>query len=490
MNTRLLLLFAALCCMVSACQKTASTPTSSDLKAIKLDTLFTYCHDHGMLNGAVAIVRNDTVLFKGAYGETITTSGKEINPETLFYLASLSKQFTAMAIMILQERKLLSYDDSITMYLPELTALNKDITIRNLLNHTAGISDRAYYQLKDPGNEEVIEAIKEMEPEQFGKPNQSFAYVNTGYVLLASIVETVSGKPLDRFFQEEIFTPLAMERTFVGSADFLADENRVQPYDITGQKADYTSSVVGPGGIYSTINDLIKWNTSLNQHTLVSQQTIELAFTNGTIGDDEPISFELSHQTFGYGFGWMPFVVDSHQVVRHDGSTSGYRSLIRKDRSANVDILLLTNHGGGFAMDEIVKGINEIIFTSQYSTPTVPITNRVVNDLKTQGIDFAIEQLRGYTKGQPVPDERVLGRLGYTYLQHDLLDEAIGLFEFNQTLHPQSVNALYVLGEAYLASEQYEAAKSTYDKFLVLKPADEHAVQRLKMIGAYLAGEE
>jgi CubicO group peptidase (beta-lactamase class C family) len=158
----------------------------------KIDSLLNYCNENGMFNGSIAIAKNDTVIFKKSYGLTEKESSKKINSETLFYLASVSKQFTAMSIMILQEKGLLEYEEPVVKYLPELKSLGSKVTIRQLLNHTSGISDRLYYKLKKPNNQEVIEALKTLKPAEFGNSIQNFRYSNSGFILLDSIIEKIS----------------------------------------------------------------------------------------------------------------------------------------------------------------------------------------------------------------------------------------------------------------------------------------------------------
>ncbi len=463
----------------------AKSNGSSIEQTLKFDSLLTYCNNHGMFNGSIAIIKNGTVIFNKSYGTINKISNKEIDSETLFYIASVSKQFTAMGIMILQERGLLNYDDLVVKYITNIKSLNQNMTIRHLLNHTSGISDRSYYQLQNPTNQDVLEALKLLKPNDFRKPHQNFAYSNTGYVLLASIIENVAKKSIKEFYQDEIFNPLHMSRTTTTKKIFKMDNNKVKPYNIIGKVATYESSAIGPAGIYSTINDLIKWNSELNHPTLVSSKTLELAFTRGQI-EKGKISFDIAKKEYGYGFGWMLTTEGNSKIVRHDGSTDGYRSLIRKDISNNIDVILLNNHGGSLAMNEIIHGLNQILENTNYQTPKVPISNWIVNELMTNTMDSVIKNLKTRFSKEGLPDERILGRLGYTYLNQKMIHEAIGLFELNLQLHPESIDANYVLAEAYIENQQFKKAKKAYSKYLLLKPNSEFAIKRLQLIESKL----
>ncbi|MEO0470056.1 MAG: serine hydrolase [Bacteroidota bacterium] len=453
------------------------------LESRQLDSLMIYSHEHGMFNGSVAVVRNDSVLFQESYGLTGQASAQEIDAETIFYIASIAKQFTAMGIMILQERGLLQVDDALGTYLPQLTSIDDQATIRHLLQHTAGISDRTYYQLENPDNQAVLEQLRTLDASGFGAANQRFSYSNTGYVLLALIIEKVSGRSIQAFLQEEIFTPLGMNRTTTSKEEVAKDKNRADGYSVLGKPSSYQSSVIGPAGIYSTINDLLSWNAAINQGKLISAQTLKQIFANGQT-ENGPISFQLGDDEYGYGFGWMPFQKGKDELVRHDGSTEGFRSLIRKNLSQNVDILMLTNHGGALAMDEITDGIDEILNSQRFHTPNIPLPNRVINQLNQGGIDSVVSMLHATIDPANKPDERVLGRLGYTLQNNGRLEEAIQLYRVNLGLYPESSNALYVLGEAYLSTEKYSQAREIYQQFLTIKPESEYAREKLALINA------
>ncbi|NAS32532.1 serine hydrolase [Flavobacteriaceae bacterium R38] len=449
--------------------------------AQQLDSLITYSHNNGMFNGSIAILKNDTLVFNQSYGYVNKNSKNKINAETIFYIASISKQFTAMGIMMLQEKGLLDYDDSIDKYLPELTSINKNITIRNLLQHTSGISDRMYYQIKDPDNQDVVDKLKTLEDSSIGNPNKQFSYSNTGYVLLALIIEKVSGTTIGDFFQKEIFNPLDMRRTTTSKEKFATDNNRAYPYNILGLASTYNSSVIGPAGIYSSVNDLIKWNSGIRHNKLISSKTMELAFTNGTIEGKE-ISYKLGNDEFGYGFGWSPFVKNNDNYVRHDGSTEGYRSLIQKNLSKNIDVILLTNHGGALAMDEITYGIDQILENQIYVKPNIPLPNKIINKLHQEDIHTVVKMLKETLNQDNKPDERVLGRLGYTMQNNGKIQEAIELYKINLELYPESTNCLYVLGEVYVSEKQYELAKNIYDRFLKITPNSKYVIEKLKLI--------
>lgn len=464
-----------------------SSKTQSDKKNIQteqLDSLFNFSHSNGMFNGAVLVTKDDSIIYKKSFGFANEKTKEKITPESVFYIASVSKQFTAMGIMMLQERGKLSYDNKIKDVFPDYPAHLENITIRQLLNHTSGLTDTEYYKLTEPSNKDVLETLMKQDSLEL-ENGKTFRYSNSGYVILALIIEKTSKKPIDQFFNQEIFEPLEMNNTTATKAVAENISNKVDGYNLIGSKVDYKSSVIGPGGIYSTLNDLEKWNNALNTNKLISKKTLNEAFKNGKLNEGS-ISINMNGQEYGYGFGWMPYEQNGKKYVQHDGAVESYRSLIKKNLTDGYDYIFLTNQGGRLAMNELTSSIDNILENSIYNKPEIPLANKIVQEFEKNDINTAITIIKSSISENPSDyniDENNINRLSYTYLRDSQIIKAIEVFKLNTELHPNSANAFDSLAESYFENKQFGLSKENYQKSLELNPDNENAKIMIERIG-------
>ncbi|NUQ21259.1 MAG: beta-lactamase family protein, partial [Gemmatimonadaceae bacterium] len=271
-------------------------------------------------------------------------------PATDYRLASLTKQFTATAVMLLAADGKLRIDDLAARFVPELPDYARRVTIRQLLTHTSGLPDYedavhgdSTHQVHD---RDVPELIGQGDTLYFPS-GSGYGYSNTGYALLALVVERASGQPFARFLHERIFAPLGMTHSVAYEKGVSSVPQRAFGYSLrdghwvrTDQSS--TSAVLGDGGIYTSIEDLVHWDHALDAHTLVSEAMQREAWTSATLTDGRGT---------GYGFGW--FVDDSASGVRlrHHGETMGFTNAILKIPSRRLTIVLLTNRTGGDPWD-------------------------------------------------------------------------------------------------------------------------------------------
>jgi CubicO group peptidase (beta-lactamase class C family) len=308
---------------------------------------------------AVLIRKDGNVFFERGYGVRDLRTRTKIDAATNFRLASCTKQFTAMAIMLLVHDGKLTYETRLTDVFPDFPEYGKAITIRNLLNHTSGLLD--YEDLmtaaETPGkaplwtetrqiqDSEALAVLKRQTTTKF-PPGTKWAYSNSGYVVLGTIVAKVSGKPFGEFLHDRIFAPLKMENTLA----FVKGKNQV-PNRAFGHSKDGgdwketdqspTSATLGDGGTYSSIDDLAKWDEALDHHTLLTEAEMQPAITpvvvpgGGAVGPDgEPAS---------YGFGWFVNPYSSHERMWHYGETVGFRTNIQRFTADHVTIIVLCN---------------------------------------------------------------------------------------------------------------------------------------------------
>lgn len=323
----------------------------------KIDSLLNSLYSKEKINGNFLIAEKGKVIYSNSFGLANETTKEKLNANSIFELASCSKQFTAMAIMILKENGKLSLDDKIIKYIPELSDYN-GVTIRNLLNHTSGLPD--YMELMDTlfdkskiaNNKDIIQIFSKYQPKVLFEPNTKYEYSNTGYALLASIIEKASGLTYADYLSKTIFKPLKMENTFVYT-------RRLSPKKIDNYALGYVYSdslkkyclpddlketnmviwldgVVGDGTVNSTISDLLKWDRALYTNKLLTQKAMKEVFEVATLKDESKTK---------YGFGWgIDENADFGKITSHSGGWPGYVTFIERHITNDKTIIILQNH--------------------------------------------------------------------------------------------------------------------------------------------------
>jgi CubicO group peptidase (beta-lactamase class C family) len=330
-------------------------------KMILIDSILKDFNNPDAPGANIIVTKDKKILFKKSYGLANLEEKKPINEFTNFRLASITKQFTAMCIMILKENGKLSYENKVTDIFPEFPSCGKKIKIRNLLNHTSGMVDYEDYipdgqkeQLRD---KDVYDILIRHDSTCF-EPGTKYKYSNSGYSLLSLIVEKVSGKKFAEFLKEYIFKPLGMSNTIAYEKGISDVQNRAFGYSKTSDgfkntDQSLTSAVLGDGGVYTSIMDYTKWDRALYTNKIVKQKTLNDAFTVGLFNNGSPISE-------GYGFGWEIGKINECKIVQHGGSTCGFTNYVIRIPEKKMMILLLTNRSGVNDISKLAKSIVEI----------------------------------------------------------------------------------------------------------------------------------
>lgn len=317
---------------------------------------------------AVLVRQNEQTAFERGYGVRDLRTKAKIDARTNFRLASFTKQFTAMAIMLLARDGKLRYDESLTEIFPDFPAYGKTITIRNLLTHTSGLPD--YEDLMDEAEKakgpawtpqhqiQDDEVLALLEKEKSGKfaPGTSWSYSNSGYVMLGLIVAKASGKSYGEYLHENIFEPLKMDHTVVYQKGKNEVVNRAFGHSKEGgvfQETDQssTSATLGDGGIYCNLDDLSKWDDALASHKLFSEKEMQSALTPVKLnGGSEPhwpseTNEDNLHpgKPVSYGFGWFLDPYLGHQRMWHTGSTMGFFTVIERFPAERLSVIILSN---------------------------------------------------------------------------------------------------------------------------------------------------
>ncbi|MFN3969477.1 serine hydrolase [Flavobacterium sp.] len=333
----------------------------------RMDSLLNALYAQQKINGNFLVAEQGKVIYKKSFGLANEETKEPLNENSIFELASVSKQFTAMAIAILQEKGKLNLNDKMSKYIPEL-AYYDNITIKNLVHHTSGLPDymdlmeTRFDKSKIATNKDIVKIFAKEQPKLVFDTNTKWEYSNTGYALLATIIEKASGMSYGDYLQIAIFTPLKMTNTFVYTRRYAPKKvsnyaygyvysddlkKHVLPDDLAETKmVVWMDGIVGDGTVNSTANDLLVWDRALYTNQLLSKSGMEQVFTAGTLADGSATK---------YGFGWM---LDNHpdygKMASHSGGWPGYKTYIDRHLDNDKTIIILSNH------DKVAIPINSL----------------------------------------------------------------------------------------------------------------------------------
>lgn len=439
-----------------------------------VDRLMTYCHETGMFNGTILVARGEEVVYRKAFGIGNREKDESLIPETAFYLASVSKQFTTTGIMILKEKGSLSYEDPLSKFFPDFPDYGKDVTVRQMMNHTSGIPD--HYGLgaykKDLRNSDVYELLSQQESLDFPSGDR-YSYSNGGYVLLAMIIEQVSGQPLREFMKTNLFEPLQMKNTLVFDESKPEITPRAVGYFSSGDLNDYEILTTGAGGMYSNVDDLHKWHLGLFTNKIVSQSALQEAYAPTPLNNGE-----ISN----YGLGWGVNV--EQNSVQHSGGLNGFRTFIKRFLDTKEVYIMLTNHGDAFRLNEISTALDNILMNKPFELPKGPLSYHIKSLMESSSPKEAIRQARAMKDNDDVDvDEYGINALGLQYLRKEDFSKALAILELNTQLFPFSFNTFDSYGEALLKSGDTVNGIANYRKSIELNPNNEIGIQVLIGLG-------
>ena len=319
-----------------------------------------------VFNGAWLYAEKGEIVSKGALGFRDAEDKLPITEDTIFQLASISKTFTGTAVMLLVRQGKLSLEDRITKYFPELTAY-EGVTVRHLLNHTSGIPD--YFDGEDwfidlwkkedrvPGNDEILRFLCETKAEPYGVPGETLRYSNTGYNLLALLVERRSGVPYEEFLRKNIFEPAGMKNTrcchirrdgvpFENYAQATVMEDGHWVADVDSKEDREVIAFDGLNGddyVYTTIFDMLKWDRALREGKVLTPEEQQLMYTPGKLNNGEDAVYD-EEEGLGYGFGWgIGHEENFGLVVSHSGGMPGVLTWFERWIDADRVLVLLGN---------------------------------------------------------------------------------------------------------------------------------------------------
>lgn len=393
--------------------------------------------------------------------------------ETNYRLASVTKQFTAMGIMILIDRGKLKYDTKLTEVFPKFPAYGKEITIKHLLTHRSGLLDYGKLYPKDSEepllDQEVLNIMMAQDSLLF-PANTQFKYSNSGYAVLAMIIERVSGKSFKKFMEDEIFSKTGMTNSTVYvKGDPI--KNRAYGYTFNDSLNQYEnidqsifSSVKGDGGVYSSVSDYAKWDKSLYGETLVNKDLLADAFT----------SWDENGKTDGngYGFGWFVDVENGKKYVRHSGSTSGFITNSFRIPSEKLTVAIFTNTVQFGGLWRTAPFLASLYSDGELPIPMDIMTEKEITNNGSGDIKTYYDTLMARDTNYKV-DTEDLTRLGFSYLRNDNKEDALNVLTFVKTEFPQNFEGYIGLAHYYKKYGDKEKAIEHFKKVIEVATSDD-----------------
>lgn len=361
MRTYFAAVFIALLCLTC---KENQIKTGKGYSA--MDSVMQLLFQKDEVSGNILIAENDTIVLNKSYGYANRGNRALLNDSSVFELASVSKQFTAAAIIMLQQKGLLKFEDTVAKYIPSLPY--KDITVYQLLTHTSGLPEyeelfTAYWNKKKIAyNKDIIDVlVKAKKPLLFGAGTK-MEYSNTGYALLGTIIENISGQPYNEYLMGHIFQPLNMKHTRVYNSrrslkDTIANyaygyvyNDSLGKYFIPDSLKEYDyvfylDGIAGDGCVNSTVLDLLKWDHALRNNTLFDKETLELINTKAVLKNGDTAYMEDGDSSKSY-YGFGVFIDDETvrgKVISHTGGWPGYSNYFRRELNTGRTVIILTN---------------------------------------------------------------------------------------------------------------------------------------------------
>ena len=438
-------------------------------------------------SGTVHVVLNGKPVISKGFGFSDQSILRKIDPSTIFDIGSVTKQFTATAILKLDMQGKLSTDDPLSMYFDKIPKDKQNITLHDLLRHQSGLISNVGPDYEPISKEAFLDKV--FSSTLRFEVGTSFSYSNIGYSLLAMIIEKVSGQAYETYLYENLWKPSQMEMTGYSRPSFdktkiaigYDNDNNVwgKPTDKEWDKTAPFWHLKGNGGILSTTEDLYKWQVALMGEKILSSDAKNKMYN--------PIIRTEENYTSLYGYGWDIFKTDRNtKRVWHNGSNNIFYADFMRYIDEDVSLIMLSNKSH-FNFRELNFELSKIIFNKSYK-PAIPIADNEANRKLTHKIMETI-LLNGLEAGssdylkRPAKTnilEYLLNNKGYELLSQNHIDKAIEVFTMNTLSFPKSANAFDSLGEAFMTKGEKQPAIKNYEKSLELNPNNGNAKDMLQ----------
>ncbi len=403
------------------------------------------------------VIQDGAVRLAKSYGYADIANGQLATPTTNYRIASVTKQFTAAAIMLLIHQGKLSYETKLTDVFSEFPEYGKTISIRHLLTHRSGLIK--YNRFIQEGRTEqmldkdVLNGLLTTDSTYF-QPGTKYAYSNTGYAVLAQIIEKITGMSFSAYMNQEIFRPLNMTNSIILEKD-KPIQNRAYGYIvkdtvITAKDQSISSAIQGDGGIYSSVLDYFKWDQALYSDQILPQAELDKAFYHY---DEEGKSDEK-----GYGFGWRVSYYNGIKILEHGGSSTGFGSYVIRIPSENISVAIFTNRNKrGQQLANRAKALISHFINGKFQMPFEVVVEKeiaengiengikLLNTIKTDSVNYS------FTKGS-------LFNFAISYINNNQSPNALKLFEQLVVDYPTYFGGYY--GIAIISKKQGSKQKA------------------------------
>lgn len=430
-------------------------------------------------SGAVLVSKKGEIILSKGYGWSDRENKIPNTSSTVFNIGSVTKQFTASAILKLVEQGEIKISDKISAYFEQTPIDKRDITIHQLLTHTSGISNRAGgFRYDEASKEQFLKDFFESKLQSI--PGTNHQYANANYIMLTAVLESVSEQSYASFLNKNLFEPSGMNYTGYKSITFSPEKlahgyyyNRTDEkwvdWGTTQKHLPYNNKhwySIGKGDIHSTVDDLYKWHLVLKDNEVLSSKTRRIL--------ESPHVAENESLTSYYGYGWAISKTNrGTKIVTHNGSNGIYFADFIRFIDDDVTIIYLTNAFLGNDSEYVAWEISKMIFDSNYNaTPISKNIYELIHGFMRTNNPKDVTKLPAFLKKElkdEFSDHAILNRLGFSRLKkEEKPDWALELFKLNVKLFPKDGNLWDSLGEAYLKYDQKEEAIKSYTKAVEL----------------------
>ncbi|MGE8535662.1 MAG: serine hydrolase [Chryseobacterium sp.] len=463
-------------------------------KVGKINLILEKYHQFDLFNGSALVAQNSKIILKKNYGKADMSWNIAAASDTKFRIGSITKQFTGMLIMQLKQEGKINLDDKISQYLPWYNkSVGDRITIQHLLTHTSGLPN--YTDFPDFKTKMVFEnlsnkdfAVKYFKDNLGFEPGTKQNYCNTGYYLLGLIIEEITGKPYEEVLKERIFDVIGMKNTGIENPkEIISNYAQGYDFDYDGyQKTDYINmktAVFSAGGMYSTANDMKKWDDALYTNILLNEENKKIYFTPHTGNYAYGLNIE-KHQNF-LGSG------KDITVMAHSGGINGFSCNIARIPEDRIYVVLLDNTRAGKRGGQLEAAIDDIfgvLYNDKVNLPKPLVIYEVHKKIKASSVEEGILYLKDIKKNKFDSYnfngfENELNKLAYKFLGENKTDSALKVIDYAVSEFPNSFNVYDTRGEIYYIRKDYPESKKNYHKTLELNPNNDNAKEMLLKIG-------
>ena len=465
-----------------------TSSTFSQIKVEEIDQLLVKYKELQQFNGSALVAHQGKVILKKGYGMANMEWDIPNTPETKHRLGSVTKQFTAMLILQLAAEGKIDLEAPILTYLPDYPQDKAEIiTTHNLLTHSSGIPNYTafpdFFEKKSQTYQSPDDFIKEFQDMALDfEPGERFSYSNSGYFLLGVILEKVSGKTYDALLEEKILQPLNMKDTGYDLHSTILKKRatgyKKRGFDYVNSRYLDMSLPYAAGAMYSTIEDLYKWDQALYTNKLLPQDFMDMYFKKHiNVGNED-----------AYAYGWMVGeqnignTTESTKVIGHGGGINGFNTLIKRYPEQKTLVVLLNNTGGA-PLNSIAQSILGIVYDKSYDIPKASIAQEMRNIISDDDFNSALVFFKENEDSNNYDfNEDEMNALGYELMGENQYKQASVIFQLNVDRFPNSSNVYDSYAESLMQLGNTQQAISIYKKSLELNRNNQNAIEMLKKL--------